>query len=257
MSTRAIPPLVALTEDQPILSMATLSQIAAALQKQVTRDFAPLWHQSAIVAAFPSPDAVPLGYWSIIIKHDLGEPGALGFHTDAHGQPVALVDGSQSPEEIATTCSHELLETLADPWGSRLVVCTVPDVGRVRVLVEVCDPPEAYTYEVDGWPLSDFVEPAYYGPHHWARGVHGKGDVLPGLSFLGAVTKPLTIARGGYLSYTKPDGSWWQTTWFRGDAPRLRDISGRLAELREAAGSLRTAIDLVTDEARVGTRRSA
>lgn len=250
MSTRAIPPLVALTQDSPVLPMGVLSQIAAALQKQVTRDFAPLWHQSATVAAFPTLRDVPLGYWLIVIKHALGEPGALGYHTDAHGQPIAFVDGNQSRAEIATTCSHELLEALADPWGSRLVVCTVPDVGRVRVLVEVCDPPEAATYDVDGWPMSDFVEPAFFGPHRWGKGVQGHDDPRPGLSFVGTIKAPLTVAPGGYMSYVKPDGSWWQTTWFGGSKPVVKNISGRLAELRGPAGSLRSAIDLVTHEAR-------
>jgi hypothetical protein len=247
MSLHSIPPLVALVDASGHMFSADTSRIAAALQKQVVRDFAPIWGVTATVAAFPTQEDVPHGYWQIVVKDKLDDPGAAGYHTDEHGQPLALVEWGGSVEETCMTCSHELLEMLADPWGSRLVVCTVPESNatvRARVLVEVRDPCEAYSYEVDGLPVSDFATPHYYGPsHHWSKKVKPGG---PALSFLDVIERPLTVQRGGYLSYVVPDGSWWQTTWFGGSSPAYRNIGAALADLEEPQGSLRAAIDRVT-----------
>src|SRR5207244_12011882 len=62
------------------------------------------------------------------------------FRSD--GQPYALVLYTQS---WSLTASHETLEMLADPWGSRLVGGSSIQAGqgRVRYLIEVCDPCEA------------------------------------------------------------------------------------------------------------------
>jgi hypothetical protein len=232
-----IPPLCALTSQSTHTQPGDLARIAASLQKQVLRDFAPLWGVTATVQPFGDPSQVPAGYWHMTILDQLDDPGAAGYHTDENGQPLALVEWGGSIEATATTCSHELLETLADPWGSRLVVGTVPGAGRCRVLVEACDPCEAFTYDVDGLPLSDFLCPRYYGPQ--TPGDPGK------LTFCGTVHEPLTIVPGGYLSYIKEDGQWYQTTWFGGTTPSERNLSSLLAEL-PAQGSLRGAIDRVT-----------
>lgn len=248
MTISKVPPLVALVAETNHVSASDLALIAASLQKQVVRDFSPAWGVTASVSAFPTLNTVPLGYWKILIRDNIGAPGAAGFHTDQWGQPLALVQWSGTVEETCITCSHELLEMLADPWGSRLVVGSVPfangTVQRARVLVEVCDPSEAYYYEVDGLPVSDFVTPRYYGPHHWGR-AHPNA-YRDHLSFMDVIDAPMTIARGGYLSYVVPSGEWWQTTWFGGAQPMYRDIGRRLAELKEPQGSLRAAIDRIT-----------
>lgn len=247
MSTRAIPPLVALTSEvsNNEISPSQLADVAAALQTQVVNHFAPIWHQSATVAAFPDSKAIPRGYWPIVIKGQLDEPGALGYHTDIHRQPIAYVMYDRT---WPCTCSHELLEMLGDPFGSRLVTCVDPrgrEHGKARVLVEVCDPPEAYTYPVNGIELSDFVEPSYYGSHHWG---HGIKDTTVKASYLGTV-QPLQLAKGGYLSYEGQDGRWYQSTWFGGPSPQITDISGRLDEAlsQPHVRTLRQAIDSFTD----------
>src|SRR6266542_3806602 len=85
-------------------------RVASALQKQVTRDFAPVWNVRATVDGFGSLEAVPLGYWPVIIVSDVKD--AAGYHTDKNGQPFALVEAGSS---WSLTASHETLEMLADP----------------------------------------------------------------------------------------------------------------------------------------------
>jgi hypothetical protein len=210
VSTHAIPPLVALTHDPDVkIQPSKLAAVGAALQKQVTRDFAPVWGQHATIAAFP-PGPIPPGYWTITVKKNLD--GELGYHHREHREPAAVVVHTR---DWALTASHELLEMLADPWGSRLIVADDPrgTNARVRVLVEACDPCEEFTYSVDGIELSDFVLPSYYGPHRW-RGSGKSPAAARAYSFTGAITEPLSIARGGYLSFVDTKGVWWQQRWF-------------------------------------------
>ena len=87
-----LPMQVALVpENQHVgLTASNLTRVAAALQKQVTRDFSPIWEVDATVDAFASLEDVPLGYWPIIISKDSPD-FALGYHTDKQGQPFSIV----------------------------------------------------------------------------------------------------------------------------------------------------------------------
>src|SRR5258708_5476108 len=98
---------VALVSVSQLVPAATVMQISAALQKQATRDLAPVWEVSATVDAFDQLGQVPIGTWPIIIGGDV-PPGAGGFHTDRNGQPLALVRESADIDMLCQTCSHEL-----------------------------------------------------------------------------------------------------------------------------------------------------
>jgi hypothetical protein len=209
---------------------------AAALQKQVTRDFGPLWNVHATVNAFNSLDDVPVDYWPIMIRTDIQTPGAAGVHEDQDGQPFALVQYSNS---WTLTASHELLEMLGDPYGNRLIAgqSIKPDQGRVRYLVEVCDPCEGwqFSYRVNNVTLSDFFTPHFFDP-----------TPAPGVrySFGGNITSPRQVLRGGYISWENPvNRSWWQQTWFSGNAPVFRE----LGPMDQSSGeSLRAQVDAKT-----------
>src|ERR671924_76650 len=104
--------------------------VAAALQRQAARDFAPVWDVRATVDAFPALDDVPIGYWPMIIRDDIGFEGAAGIHLDKDGQPFALITFGDS---WSLTASHEMLEMLGDPFGNRLVPGRSPKRGQGRV----------------------------------------------------------------------------------------------------------------------------
>ena len=131
---------VALVSKAKGISQTTLSRVAGAMQKQVLRDFGPIWDVQASVDSYPTPRGRPARRWP---DRDLEQidDGALGYHVDDHGQPYALVKHTSGWEQ---TVSHEVLEMLADPFGNRLVAAqsVKPGQGRVRYLVEVCDPSE-------------------------------------------------------------------------------------------------------------------
>lgn len=189
---------VALVSLDRRVSAATVMRIAAALQKQATRDLAPIWQVSATVNAFDKLGHVPVGTWPIIIGGQV-PAGAGGFHTDRNGQPLAIVRVSTDIDELCSTCSHELIEMLVDPFGSRFVPgdSPMPDQGRVNFLVEACDPSEApqFGYTINNLLVSDFYTPHFFDPVR-ADGVR--------YSFTGAITEPREVLEGGYLSWQDP-----------------------------------------------------
>jgi hypothetical protein len=213
---------VALVSETDAVQLDDLSTVSAAMQKQVTRDFGPIWNVDATVDAFDSLDSVPVDYWPVIVADDINQPGAAGFHTDDHGQPFALV---QVDDNWPLTVSHETLEMLADPFGNRTIAGLPPDgapdpigsLDRVTYLVEVSDPCEdaQFSYNSNGIAVSDFITPNYYDPT-------ASGGVR--YSFTGSITAPHTVLEGGYVSFGNPvDNNWYQILVQNGEVT-LRDL---------------------------------
>jgi len=227
---------LALVADTNKITPSQLTKVAAALQKQATRDFGPLWNIEANVSGFAKLEDVPTDYWPVIVRDDINTPGAGGVHEDKNGQPFALVQFSNL---WTLAASHETLEMLADPFGNRLVAGKSPEhgQGRVNFLVEVCDPCEdqQFAYTVNGVTVSDFLTPNFYDPVA-ASSVR--------YSYTGAVKGPRTILSGGYLSWgVLQTNEWFQMTWFDTAKPTFRSLgvlSGKIT------GSLRATIDRLT-----------
>src|SRR4051812_48573878 len=249
----ALPIHIALTTDGSIkVALPELTRVAAAIAKQVLRDFGPIWTVQATVDAFASLDDVPLDYWPIIVQKDV--QGAAGYHEDDNGQPFALVEFEP---EWSLTASHECLEMLADPFGRRMRAGKVPDQaiaagaasGRVSFLVEVCDPSEdvKFAYQVNGITVSDFYTPEFFDP-----------VTSPGVrySFTGAIDAPRKVLDGGYISWRDTiSGHWFQLRMFPDSLsrkiPHVIDLTKDtvFAKLAETT-NLRAAVDRVTPRPR-------
>jgi hypothetical protein len=224
---------LAVVSESALVEMADLMRVAAALQKQATRDLGPIWGITATVDAFAALEDVPVDYWPMIVRDDIGY-AALGIHLDKDGQPFALISSSDDRDQWSLTASHEALEMLVDPFGNRLVAgdSVKPGQGRVNYLVEVCDPSEAaqFAYSINGVLVCDFYTPHFFDPVG-AAGVR--------YSYTGALTHPRQVREGGYLSWQDlATGDWWQQTWFGGAKPRFVKL-GQLAADR----SIRDQID--------------
>ena len=209
-----------------------LTIVAAALQKQVQRDFAPIWEVSATVSPFAKLEDVPSDYWPVILVPEIS--GAAGYHDDENGQPLAFVDHGDG---WSLTAAHEVLEMLADPFGNRLIAgrSPKPGQGRVNFLVEVCDPSEGidYAYTVNGVLVSDFYTPQYFDPTF---------STAVRYSFTGAPLRPRRVLKDGYLSWwVEATGELWQTTWFNGSSPKFVNHGVVAIE-----GSLRQTVDRLT-----------
>lgn len=236
--SRHLPRKIGLVADPAVVPLADLNDAAHIIQTQVTRDFATIWDAPAIVGAF-DPRKLPHEYDPFEVVASIDDPGALGYHDDAHGQPYAKV---LKTDDWIVTSSHETLETLGDPFGRHFTPgdSVVEGQGRVKYLIEVCDPPEAATYTIEGVKVSDFVLPRFYGPHRW----HYHNPEGTATSFTGYCKRPFEVAPGGYLSWYVPDTrQWWQRTFFGGSKPTDRDVTSKV-EARIASGmNPRQAVD--------------
>jgi hypothetical protein len=225
---------VALVSEIPQVSHSQLTVVSAALQKQLMRDFAPVWEIQASVDAFVQLEDVPLGYWPVMIRTDIGYAGAAGIHLDNEGQPFGLVQWSST---WPLTTSHEIMEMLVDPDGNQMRASNSikKGQGRVQYLVEVCDPSEAdqFGYSVNGITLSDFYTPHFFDP---------VASSSVRYSFTGAIKKPRQVLKDGYLSWLDPaTGHWWQQTFF-GKKATFRD----LGVMAKGAKDLRSEIERLT-----------
>src|SRR6476620_7075344 len=238
MKMSALVHQVALVSESNRVKLPDMMRVSAALQQQASRDLEPIWEITATVDAFASLEAVPDGYWPMIIKDNIGTPGAAAFTwirtaSRLHSSPQAILSTG------SLTASHEMCEMLVDPSGDKQATGDSPMPGQERVsfLVEVCDPSEAadFAYSVNAILVSDFYTPNYFDPMS-ASGVR--------YSFTGAITQPRQVLRGGYLSWKDSvSGHWWQEIWFEGGQPSFRDIGAADAK----AGSIRAFVDRITE----------
>jgi hypothetical protein len=233
--------LVSLTNDIP---SKELMVGAAAIDKQVTRDFLPHWGIAATVSAFDDLATVPSDYHPVVLFGDaedlvgrlefaLGAERAArlidefdremvsGIHLNAFTrQPFALVAASDT---WTVTVSHEILELIADPYGNHLIAAAHPmdPERRVNYLVEVCDPCLSTWYPVNGVPVADFYTPRYFDP------VRIEGTPY---SFTGEIEYPLQILDGGYVSFVDPrDSGLYQLESGTRDPMLLADLEGLAA----------------------------
>ena len=83
----------------------------------------------ATVDAFARLEDVPLGYWRMVVKDNIGF-NAAGIHLDKDNQPFALITASPDIDAWALTASHETLEMLVDPFGNRVMAGDSPMNGQ-------------------------------------------------------------------------------------------------------------------------------
>ncbi len=235
---------IAVVSESKHVGLGEIVRVSAALQIQISRDFTPLWGIGATISGFQTLEDVPIGYWPIVMKDDIGVAGAGGIHQDQDGQPFALVDATPDWSLIA---SHECLEMLADPYGNR--VHAAPSLqagqGQVEFLVEVCDAVEnpEFAYSVNGVQLSDFVTPHYFDSHKLASRQY---------SFTGSVSAPRQVLAGGYLSWKVPaTNEWWQETYF-GTTPAIKNLGSFTLQ----DSNLRLEVDRRTPERLIHIRRN-
>jgi hypothetical protein len=243
--------LVSLTSD---ISMRNLLLVAAAIQKQLTRDFTPIWGNPATVSAFEDLASMPSDYHPVVVfnatdelvgrlESMLGEERTAqlvqqfeenrvgGIHLNAvTRQPFALVEASDAWSVVV---SHEAIELVADKYGNQLVGAAHPlePQERVDYLLEVCDPCQGTWYPVNGVPVSDFYTPRYFDPVR-ADGVR--------YSYTGEIERPLQILDGGYVSWIDPaDSGLYQL----GAGDREPVLISALADLARTSMALRTVVD--------------
>lgn len=197
--------LALVNKSSSTIDFTKLQGATKALQTQIDRDLYPVWGAQAQIYPIHPQDSIPAGVWPIYIR-DKSKAG-LGVHLTNEGVPFAEVKyDPNSWDNTTVTISHEMLEMLVDPYGNRL--SRAPDIDPtsnrhlVSYLVEVGDPCEIYSYNIDGIAVSDFITPEYY---------NYKAPPSTQLDLLRRLSKPLEVPGGCYISWEDHrDNSWHQ-----------------------------------------------
>lgn len=229
-----LPSYVALTSLTDRIRADDLAVVAAALQTQVARDFAPEWGVSAVVGAF-SFEAIPAGYTPLIVQDTLETEGANGFHR-TRGDDTPYIVVPYGPN-WSLAASHELLRMLANPTGSarRPGLSPMSGQGTVEYLVDVCSPCQdiSAAYAIDGVPVSDFCTPAFFG------------TIERMCSFTGALRKPLEPVANGVVTWLADDALLYQA---RADRQGRVQVCGGFSPANRARMLLRELVDMLTPD---------
>jgi hypothetical protein len=225
---------VALTALTDQITIEELARVAAALQTQVTRDFAPLWQINAVIAA-AAFEAIPAGYIPVIVQDTLESEGVNGFHRtrDDDTPYIVIPYGPNWP----LAASHELLRMLADPSGSRRLPgpSRMTGQGTVEYLIDVCSPCQYVetAYAIDGVAVSDFCTPQFFGAAGTAY------------SFTGSLRRAFEPTTGGAVTWLADDALLYQA---RADPRNRVQVNGGFSLANRGRMLVRELVDLLTPE---------
>jgi hypothetical protein len=164
-----------------------LRKLVAALDKQMKRDFVPIWGYPATLYITDKPKS---DEWQFVFLDDADAANALGYHDlTKDGQPVSKIfvkTTVAAGEKVSVTASHELMEMMIDP-GAQL---WAENSDGLFYAYEMCDAVEAEEYDIDGIAVSDFLFPSFF--ESW----HKIGSVQ--FDYLKKVDRPFQTLHNGY-----------------------------------------------------------
>ncbi|HUJ98306.1 MAG TPA: hypothetical protein VLV85_08680 [Stellaceae bacterium] len=175
-----------------------LAKVVAALQKQIERDFAPVWGIEARLSLVPEGEALPEDAWWLTLLDDTDRAGNLGYHDlTSAGLPlgkafIATAEADKMPWSVVL--SHELLEMLIDPYINLSAFVRDSRSGLLYGY-EVCDPVRSDNYRIDGVAVSNFVYPDWFLPPELRPDAR--------LDHMEKIGKPLQIRPGGYAIFNE------------------------------------------------------
>lgn len=215
-------PLIYVFNQSAKITDAQAQAACAAIQRQLTEHFEPIWHETALMHFATAGETLPSGAWKFVLADTIDQAGALGYHTD-DGSPSAIIDIAlcESDGVDWSAClSHEVLEAVADPECVRCF-----DLGTGTALaLEVCDAVEdsahadGSKYQIDGVTLENFNTPSYF-----------TGGAAP-WDYLGILPGPARAMTPTGYDVSAPLGAWTQTTGAKTrSAKRAVDANGRRA----------------------------
>jgi hypothetical protein len=177
-----------------------LKRAAASCAVSLNRDVAAEWGGAYSIRLAADPKDIAPGECAFSILDALpAAPGDVAYHDrDGKGVPFALLalTTCRNLDDLTIGMAHEFDETAGDPECN-----TWADNGAgVEFAQELCDSVEAFSYEVDGILVSDFVTRAFFAP-----GEPGPYHCLASMGIGADLAGPFATAAGGY-QLTRPVG---------------------------------------------------
>ena len=199
---------ISVINESTVLADTDVVPVVAALQKQVTNDFRPVWGADAELSIVPKGTQPPNGSWWLVLLDDSDQANALGYHDlTSDGLPIGKVFAAsdlKAGTSWTVTASHELLEMLGDPNINLTVFVQNSNTAGVLYAYEVCDACEddSLGYQIDSVLLSDFVYPA------WFESFRTEGSTQ--FDRMNKIQTPFQLLVNGYIGvFTVNSGSGW------------------------------------------------
>jgi hypothetical protein len=212
--TRTTTPTIQISviNESTVLADTDVEPVVAALQKQVTDDFCPVWASNADLKVLPKSTQPPSGSWWLVLLDDTDQANALGYHDlTSEGLPIGKVfAGSdlKAGTSWTVTASHELLEVLADPNVNLTVFVQNTNTAGMLYAYEVCDACEDDNlgYKIDNVQVSDFVYPAWFESF--------RPEDSTQFDRTSKIHNPFELMPGGYIGVfnVAAGGGWTQKT---------------------------------------------
>ena len=200
---------ISVINESTVLADADVTPVVAALQKQVTNDFRPVWGTDAELTIVPKGAQPATGSWWLVLLDDSDQAGALGYHDfTTEGLPIGKVFAAsdlKAGTSWTVTASHELLEMLGDPNVNLTVFVQNSNTAGILYAYEVCDACEddSLGYKIDDILLSDFVYPS------WFESFRAEGSAQ--FDRGSKIDAPLQLLPGGYIGiFNVTSGNGWQ-----------------------------------------------
>jgi hypothetical protein len=200
---------ISVINESTVLADADVVPVVAALQKQVTNDFRPVWGTDAELTIVPKGTTPASGSWWLVMLDDSDQANALGYHDlTTEGLPIGKVFAAsdlKAGTSWTVTASHELLEMLGDPNINLTVFVQNTNTAGTLYAYEVCDACEddSLGYQIDNILLSDFVYPS------WFESFRTEGSTQ--FDRMNKIQNPFQLLVNGYIGiFNVITGSGWQ-----------------------------------------------
>jgi hypothetical protein len=195
-----ISPLIAVVNESSVLSDQEVANAIPAFQYATAYRFRRYWDAGASIHQFAKGIAVPRGAWVFAITDTSDQPGALAYHdVDGNAVPTASIFAKTEAQYGASwtvSLTHELWEALADPECTACAQISQTEL----VALETADPVEddKLGFKVKGADGSDVLISAFVTRNWFVPGAPGPYSYPDGI-----LSKPLSLAQGGYVSIAK------------------------------------------------------
>ena len=157
---------IALVSQTDQVTMAELTVVSAAVQKQLNRDVAPFWDVDGTVDSFASLEDVPLGYWPVIIKDEQGrwKCVAAGPTTSIREEPYqwqiirdfglrgVIGKGGMGERTVQACKEHGCVYLHAIGGAAQVLAECIKSVPNVYLMEKFGAPEAIWEFEVKEFP---------------------------------------------------------------------------------------------------------
>lgn len=178
----------------------------AALQKQVSRDLAPVWSVDAQLSLLPAGSQPPQNSWLLLILDDTDQPWEPLAYRDLTKEGLPLVKVfPRSAQAVArrwtVLASHQILELLLNPRFNLTVYMRTAE-SKLLYSYEICNPcdTDEYGYKIGETLVSDFVYPAWFQPSLQPNSTQ--------FDYCGHISAPLQILPGSHVNRLEIRSQW-------------------------------------------------